>query len=322
MPGKGAFARCVKSVSERSGGVDDPRAVCAKAIAGKRGRTKGRVNASKLSKGDRVFVHSKVVAGREHAVSSETAATHKRYGTVEAIQRKTVDVHFDDSPGSTWIVKKQYIRRNPGRSHHYTEKDLIEIGKAAVKMKVPALALLANPGKKRGKRNPLDTAAAAFQEFHGEEPKDVLTWDEPYHYHGVTAEIGKLIELVIRIPKDRGARNRIVVVKGFKGARLTMNEERSQLFVEGGDQSLDVEDFGIKTNHDFEYLGELVRITYHTNKTHLGREGGDADYVHTFGKMESNGRKTELPRVGYGRRNEEILISGGGYEIPAEGIDG
>ena len=117
-------------------------------------------------------------------------------------------------------------------------------------------------------------------------------------------------------------RNRFVHISGLKGARLTMNEKGTQLFVEGGDQSLDLDDFGITTDHDREFLGELVQVVYHTKKTHLGKDGGDADYVHKFGRMESNGKKTELPKVGYDRLNEEILISGGGYEIPSEGIDG
>ena len=94
--------------------------------------------------------------------------------------------------------------------------------------------------------------------------------------------------------------------------------------MEGGDQSLDLDEFGLSNAdaHEVEYLGHLVEVTYYTIKDHLGDEGGEANYVHKFGTNEATGEKTECPRVNYRVADEQIELSGGGYTIPSEGIDG
>jgi hypothetical protein len=96
-----------------------------------------------------------------------------------------------------------------------------------------------------------------------------------------------------------------------------MNEGRTQLYVQGGDQAVHLGDFGIsKPYHDYEILGYLVRVIYHTTKDHLTPEtGGEADYDHRFG-----GEGKRLPMVVYDVLNDQFLIVGGDYTISPEGI--
>lgn len=264
MPRKGAFSRCVESVSER-GGVSDPRAVCAASIGAKRGRTRGRVNAKGIK------------AAR------------------------------------------------PGK---YTAKDLVGIGKKAVQAKLAPWTLL-NKGKKKKRKNPNEGAAVeAYKSFHGRSPEELIEFDTVHHFPGRTSAIGDLVALSIRVPQERfpgdTARERTVDLSDFGDAWLTEHPTMKQLYVEGGDQSVDLEQFGLDESepHELEYLGELVRCEYFTRKDHLGSEGGEANYHHKFGKNELTLEKTEFIKVAYHVPDEQLIFAGGGYEIPAEGIDG
>jgi hypothetical protein len=117
-----------------------------------------------------------------------------------------------------------------------------------------------------------------------------------------------------------------VDLSDFGEAWLTEHPKMKQLYVEGGDQSVDLSTIGLSDSdpHEFEYLGDLVRCVYFTNKEHLGKEGGEANYHHRFGKKERvlGLEKTELIKVGYHVPDEQLVLFGGGYEIPPEGIDG
>jgi hypothetical protein len=142
----------------------------------------------------------------------------------------------------------------------------------------------------------------------------------------VLSGIGDLKELLIL------AIGRPVKVKleDFKGALLAETEKGTQLYIKGGDQSVNLKDFGIDPGkaHENEILGSLLNEVYFTTKDHLMPEdGGTANYKHKFGKgrMKSYrfGKKgARLPMVGYDVRNKLLSIQGGTYRIVAEGIDG
>jgi hypothetical protein len=183
-----------------------------------------------------------------------------------------------------------------------------------------------NPGLfarlvKKFKRNPATASAEAFEEFHGFEPSEVITVTKKLHYHKHLAAAGELTSLGVWGIDERGH-----TISGFKGAFLAFNETKNQLFVEGGDQAVNLEDFGIDSPHELETLGRLTDIGYHTNKTHLGDEGGEAVYVHKFRSTNRNGKHVVVkiaryPDLIYDVRNEQLLFSGGSYEIIAEGIN-
>jgi hypothetical protein len=179
------------------------------------------------------------------------------------------------------------------------------------------------------KLNPADLAAEAFEAFHGYPPESDIVFDSMEHEHEDFAGIGDLVELVI-VPRGE---SKGILLRGFEGAQLAMNErgilqgEAPQLYIVGGDQSLDPKTlrmFGIDPMkiHEQEILGTCVDITYFTNKTHLGRDGGVADYVHAFGE-ESAKRKMRIlvsPTATYHTVNKIIGLWGGKYTIEPEGI--
>lgn len=188
--------------------------------------------------------------------------------------------------------------------------------------------------KRKASRNPADLAAEAFELFHGYPPKEELIFETQEHEHEYYSGIGELMELVI-VPdgEDKG-----IQIYGFQGAQLSMSahsmralvndrEPITQLYIVGGDQGLDAKtlrQFGIDTGslHEQEVLGKCVDITYFTEKTHLGRDGGVADYVHAFGE-ESAKRKMRIlvsPTATYHTVNKIIGLWGGKYTIEPEGI--
>jgi hypothetical protein len=171
------------------------------------------------------------------------------------------------------------------------------------------------------KRNPASASAEVFEEFHGFPPKEVVTVSKEVHHHAHLASLGTLVLLEVYGVDERGH-----TVKGFKGAILACNESRDQLFIEGGDQSINLKDFRITSPHEMETLGRVTNIGYQTNKTHLGDEGGEAVYVHRFRQTNQNGKHvmvkmTREPDLIYDVRNEQLLFSGGSYEILREGIN-
>lgn len=160
------------------------------------------------------------------------------------------------------------------------------------------------------KRNPEASARAAYRDFHGKDPETVITVDTPRHYHGVLPGIGKLDFVSLYRPQGRAKG-----IKFSKGTYLCENEKRTQLFIVGGDQSVNLKDFGITHPHETEVLGEVSEIGYRTEKLHLiEKDGGKGLYVHKF--------SVPRPTLVYDVRNKLLSFAGGGYTIPSEGIDG
>jgi hypothetical protein len=185
------------------------------------------------------------------------------------------------------------------------------------------------------RKNPGELAAEAFKEFTGRDSTETIKVTKEVHYHKHLFGVGALRKLVIE-SCDHKYR---VTLSGFKGAMLSANEgailkalqngrKLTQLFVEGGDQRVDLRQFGIdpKNAHELETLGKAVVIDYDQNKTHLGDEGGDATYRHKFRQTRIGDRHVTLkvakyPDVIYRVLDEQLEFSGGSYEIRAEGID-
>jgi hypothetical protein len=173
----------------------------------------------------------------------------------------------------------------------------------------------------QAKRNPAAGAAEVFEEFHGFPSSEIVTVSKKVHHHAHLAALGTLVELDVWGVDGIGHK-----IKGFKDALLACNETRDQLFVEGGDQRINLKDFGIRKPHETETLGRVTNIGYRTNKTHLGDEGGNAVYVHRFRAINKAGKHvvvkmTREPDLIYDVRNEQLLFSGGSYEILREGIN-
>lgn len=168
----------------------------------------------------------------------------------------------------------------------------------------------------RTKRNPSEYAAAAeaSEEFHGKQPGELMEVTEEIFEHDNLADCGELVSMVIK-PINGG---QSITLKDFGGTRLARSPKGFpyQLFIVGGDQEVDLDEFEIYEPHESEVLGHLKRILYFTDKKHLGREGGVANYKHKLGEVSG-----KLPHVIYDTINKTLSISGGGYTILPEGID-
>ena len=172
-----------------------------------------------------------------------------------------------------------------------------------------------------GKRNPADAAAEVYEEFHGRPSGELVTVKEKVHYHENLAALGELRTLVVQSARD-GAK---ITLSRFKKAILCTNEEKNQLFIRGGDQSVDLATFGIRHYvHEVETLGKVLELAYFTRKDHLGDEGGTALYFHVAGETNENGKRKMAgwsPDLIYRVRDEALEFSGGSYTIRAEGVD-
>jgi hypothetical protein len=176
-----------------------------------------------------------------------------------------------------------------------------------------------------GRGNPAAASAEVFEEFHGYPPTEVVKVTQEVHHHTHLAAAGDLVGLEVK-PVDHGAVRRI---EGLGDAILAFNEAKNQLFIRGGDQKMgpkELAKFGITEEHELQTLGKLVAIGYFANKTHLGSEGGEAVYSHTFRTTNENGTHVTVkiaryPDLIYRVLDEQLEISGGSYEIRREGID-
>jgi len=180
----------------------------------------------------------------------------------------------------------------------------------------------------KGRRNPLDGAEARYESFHGRPSEEIVEVSTRVHEHSVLSGIGDLVKLIV-ITEDG---HKVVISKledrDGNPALLAQNEAATQLYIEGGDQSVRLSDFGIyEPYHESETLGRVRNVYYFTTKDHLGNEGGTAIYNHKFGgirEVEIRGKtrrkRSPLPFLVYDVRNRLLSFSGGGYTIPDEGI--
>lgn len=288
-PGTGAFDRCVRQVAAK-GSAYDPKAVCAAAGRKKYGKAKFQAMAAAGKK-------KKTRARRRN--EPKPAHTAYDYGFSEGTADRKGDAarrRADHEGYVAWARDYPSHRAALQREWRRGFKD----------------ASRKNPGRRR--RNPEDAAAARYEEFHGRPPAEVVEVTERLHEHGVLSGIGKLVKLVILSVDGQTE----VELSKFGGALLAQDEKGTQLFIKGGDQRVNLADFGIRgRTHENEVLGAVREVEYLTTKDHLGKDGGRAIYHHKFGA-----RGSRLPIATYDTRNHLLLIAGGGYDLPEVGIRG
>jgi len=291
----GAFERCVKSVKAR-GSAYDPRAVCATAGRKKYGQAE---------------MTRRAIAGKRRAARGNPEDDEPR-------------AFFKERNDGKYSVQFVYPRSG-SRVNKILTREKFEEMKASGKYHVYHSS--------RG--NPASAAAEAYERFHGEPPSRITTVTRTVHHHDHLWSVGTLKHLTI-LTVDQTAK---VKLKSFRGAFLAANEQafadlsrtgkaRAQLFIEGGDQSIDLADFGIDPDrsHEVETLGRATAVHYETNKVHLGDEGGEAVYEHKFrrtrkGDAEVKVRWARYPDVIYRVLDQHLEFSGGSYELIAEGIN-
>ena len=292
-----------------------------------------------------VYRVKKAGTGRRAApVSAAASAREEKARDNERLQRKVTDpelqrklkAHYArggnlheflaQNPGVSKAQFMRVARRNPPvyvvmGEHYATRFEAIQAAKKKARLLRRDVVVqdawgqsevvVTPKGHSKPISNPASGAASVYEGFHGTPSKEVVTVKGKQHYHEHLAALGKLAYF-----KVAGVDEHWHTLKDFKGALLCSNETRNQLFIEGGDQSLDLAVFGIKKPHEVETLGQITEIGYRTTKHHLGKEGGKALYFHETG--EDGGT---LPDLLYRVRDQHLEISGGSYTIEDEGIE-
>ena len=209
---------------------------------------------------------------------------------------------------------KQYAVLMDGKVK-FTSDDRYRASQAATVLKRK------HPGKKvyfaerkpetKRKRNP--SAAALYEEFHGQPPDETLEFRDKIREHDQLAELGALVEMKIRTLTKLAATLR------FDGDAplLCSSPDGRQLYLQGGDQSLDLHSLkmdGEEWRKDSMTIGVIDELTYGTAKKfhHFRMQ----DYYHRLG--EESGVQ---PFLIYDPVNKLLAVTGGQYRTGEPGIE-
>jgi len=172
--------------------------------------------------------------------------------------------------------------------------------------------VLRNPLQK-GADNPEPEAAALYEDFHGRPPSEVKEIVTEREEHEWLTQLGTLVELKLNTLTNLDAS---IKFSGADAPDLCSSEDGRQLYIEGGNQEVDLAALkmdGDDWRKDSMVLGVIKEITYRTEK-HF-HKFDPIDYYHKLG--EETG---ELPYLVYDPNNKLLSISGGQYQVKPEGI--
>lgn len=165
------------------------------------------------------------------------------------------------------------------------------------------------------RRNPQAAADRMYEVFHGKPPDTEILIEEEVHEHEHLATLGRMVSLVVETRSNKE------VTLGWKDGDskapwLACDETGTQLYIEGGDQSIPLGDIGMGGKEwikDSMVIGDLVETTYRTEK--------DFDKFETIDYYHANGEESgEVPQLLYDPRSKKMYISGGKYRIEHDGI--
>jgi len=176
--------------------------------------------------------------------------------------------------------------------------------------------------KPRAKRNPAGAAADLYESFHGAPSTEEVVIEEEYHEHEHLAALGTLTEIYVDTP----TRIRVRIDFEKNPPFLASSEDGRQLYIEGGDQSVDLATLKMdekKWLKDRMVLGVFSEpepgakptnnkrywnLAYKTKKKFDDFE--EIIYQHDLG--EDTG---ERPYLEYEPQNQKLYITGGQYFI-------
>jgi hypothetical protein len=298
----GQFKRCVKAVSRRKS-VRDASAVCAASE-----RRRGLINPASYRGKSVADLEQMRVFAEVRAYDIDWLVRDRGRRDVVAIDKALKNARKREAKHGNPLPLVAAEALETQALTPYQKK-----ATAAAKGFQKKIGLKLN--RRKNPRNPANQAASVYEGLHGRPSSEVIEIITQIHEHQHVASYGELVALYIIPERGRGA----VKLSGFetrKGfpAFLTTNEDRTQLFIDGGDQAVKLSVFGIREPiHETEVLGELAAVDYYTTKDHLGSQGGEAVYHHTFSKRRR-------PVVIYDTVNSLLYLAGGRYENLDEGI--
>jgi len=178
-----------------------------------------------------------------------------------------------------------------------------------------------------GRRNPEDSASELYESFHGQPSTITLTVTEEVHVHDHLAVLGEFVNMKVAtlsgleatigsterdfeaVDPEEDPSNPDII--WLAAAEPDENGESRQMYLRGGDQSLDLHALkmdGDKWLRDDMIIGTILEITYRTRKKF--DKFKLTDYYHELGEETD-----VLPMLRYDSRSELMSISGGQYVI-------
>lgn len=154
-------------------------------------------------------------------------------------------------------------------------------------------------------------AAPLYEEFHGRPSTEEVLVSEVVHEPSDLAALGELVEVVVLTPVGK----RAVIDFSSDPPLLCASADAQQLYIRGGDQSLDLDE--LKMPEEMQKRNTLVgvveKLVYRTEKGFDGFK--TLEYEHKLG--EETG---DAPVLNYDSESRLLSISGGAYTIEDRGI--
>jgi hypothetical protein len=179
-----------------------------------------------------------------------------------------------------------------------------------IKTSLDGAKLALATGKARQIKNPEDMgpASAMYESFHGREPARIIEHTENFDYRAQLAELGKLLELRIKITGGDKA-----TLDGFGNCQVACDPDGKNIAFLGGSQAIDLDALEIESDKDLIELGEVTYIAYFAKKGFHNFE--PIDYTHHFGEVDGI-----RPILTYDSFNRKLFLIGGNYSVKPEGI--
>jgi hypothetical protein len=176
--------------------------------------------------------------------------------------------------------------------------------------RIPKKAIAKKRIPKKRRRNPADMAEASamYEQFHGRAPARIIEHSETLDYRSELAELGKLLELRIKINGDRAT------LDGFGNCQVACDPDGKNIAFLGGNQTIDLDALGIESDKDLIELGELTYIKYFSRKGF--HDFAPIDYFHHVGEVDGI-----RPMLSYDTFNKKLFLLGGNYQVKPAGIE-
>jgi hypothetical protein len=165
--------------------------------------------------------------------------------------------------------------------------------------------------------NPAPAAAALYESWTGEPSTHETVVTETVYDHAHLTDLAQLLGF-----KLRGVPGQLKFTNAE--TRLCANETGTQLYIRGGDQSINLSEFNritrrpVDPKKDSVVLGEITDVFYRARKPFLGGEHKKTGtYHHKLGDKQGN-----RPVLIYDTRSQLLSISGGVYYIKKGDYDG
>jgi len=180
---------------------------------------------------------------------------------------------------------------------------------------------------RRSKGNPENLAAEAYKRFHGRPSTEEIVIEEQVHFHKNLATLGVLAACVFDTPLGDRVTLNFDSDDGHPVPWLCMSEDGVQLYIEGGDQSIELEAIGMEGDNWYKERmvlgtfsepepGRKWNLAYITEKNFDSFE--TIRYEHDLGEPdegEPKNHRREAPTLEFEPLNQKLFICGGQYKI-------